>query len=105
MDEKRSTEVIHELREVGADAHHRLHLQDVEGKADAAAHALARARESGVPEALCIELASQVFQEIIEEIPGKPKERSWRARPRSPKSPKELPKGGVQRQLPPGDQV
>jgi hypothetical protein len=103
MDERPATEMIHELREVGADAHHRLHLQDVEGKADAAAHTLARARDSGVPEALCIELASHVFQEIIEEIPGKSKERSWRPRFRSPKGPSALPKGSVQRQLPAGE--
>jgi hypothetical protein len=46
------------------------YLQDVEGMADVAAHALACARASGVPEPLCVELASQVFQEIVEEIPS-----------------------------------
>jgi hypothetical protein len=74
-DEIHASEVIRELRETGADAHHRLHLQAIEGKADAAAHALERARESGVPKALRVELASWIFQEIVEEIPRKPRER------------------------------
>lgn len=68
-------------------------MRNVEDKADVAAHAVACARASGVPEALCVELASRVFQEIIREIPGKPNERSWRAHPKAvwaPGSPSEI---------------
>ena len=100
----RTSETIHELREAGADLHHRLHEQDIQGKADVAAHTLGRAREAGVPEEVCAELATEVFQTIIKEIPRKRRERRWSARLRFCPSPNrgsgQLSSGDIQRQLP-----
>jgi hypothetical protein len=76
----RTPEMIHELREAGADLHHRLHERDMQGKADVAVHALGCAREAGVPEEVCAELVTEVFRTIITEIPRKQRKGGWSRR-------------------------
>jgi hypothetical protein len=100
-------EVIRELRAAWAEEHHVLDQEETVGKVDATAYAVQRARESGVPDEVCAQLATEAFQCIIQDIPARRKERQWPKRDRASQSfadgPDDLPRGDTQRQLPPGD--
>jgi hypothetical protein len=97
---------VSKLRAILEDVHHGLHHHDVEGKANAAAHTVRRARQSGVPKDVADEMATEVFQRLIQEIPSGHKKRPWWWRKREPapaSEPVALRRGAERRALPPGE--
>jgi hypothetical protein len=101
-------EMIRELRRAGYDLGHGYDLRGSWDEADTTAHVLKRARESGVPDELCDELAAKAFADIIEEMPSRRKgRRRWLKRDRASRDstggPPELPPGAARARLPRGE--
>jgi hypothetical protein len=97
---------LSELRALLGDVHHGLHHEDIKGKADAAALTVRRARESGVPKDVADQMATEVFQQLIREIPSSRRKQFWWRRQRestSEREPAALPRGTERRALPSGD--
>ncbi len=97
----RAAEIGGEIRATAADVHHRLRQDGVRGDADAAAYAIARARESGVADTVCDEMATEVFQHILDKLGPPRRGRRFRfGRERDPQG--ALPSADERRLLPPG---
>jgi hypothetical protein len=94
-----------QTREAGADLHHRWHIEGIKGRADAAAHVIARARESGVDERTCIDMATETFQQIMGQVAPPKKPFAWlrRGRPPAEPAPARLVGSAAPPALPPGD--